>query len=219
MTKTAKPTTAGGRTKAAADPAAATLRKTMGDALVAIGKDRDEQAFALIFEYYAGRIKSFLMGKGMNEDTADELTQEIMLTVWRRAESYDPKKAAASTWLFTIARNRRIDYLRGNSRVEVELDDELLDIRTTESDTQARFVAQAQVADEIDTALAALPAEQRQVMHLSYFRGMSHGAIANWLDLPIGTVKSRIRLAMQSVKANLEGDELPLERDDYLDSD
>jgi len=219
VTKTAKPTTAGGRTKAAADPSAATLRKTMGDALVAIGKDRDEQAFALIFEYYAGRIKSFLMGKGMNEDTADELTQEIMLTVWRRAESYDPKKAAASTWLFTIARNRRIDYLRGNSRVEVELDDELLDIRTTESDTQARFVAQAQVADEIDTALAALPAEQRQVMHLSYFRGMSHGAIANWLDLPIGTVKSRIRLAMQSVKANLEGDELPLERDDYLDSD
>ncbi len=219
MTKTDKPPTAGGRSKAAIDPAAATLRKTMGDALVAIGRDRDEHAFALIYNYYAGRIKSFLMGKGMNEDTADELTQEIMLTVWRRAESYDPKKAAASTWLFTIARNRRIDYLRGNSRIEVELDDELLDIRTTESDTQARFVAQEQVADDIDAALAVLPAEQRQVMHLSYFRGMSHGAIANWLDLPIGTVKSRIRLAMQSVKSNLKGEDDVLERDDYLDSE
>lgn len=191
----------------------------MGDALVAIGRDRDKKAFSLIYEYYAGRIKSFLMGKGMNEDTADELMQEIMLTVWRRAESYDPKKAAASTWLFTIARNRRIDYLRGSSRVEIELDDEILDIRTTESGTQAKYVAQEQSAEEISTALAALPAEQRQVMHLSYFRGLSHGAIANWLDLPIGTVKSRIRLAMQSVKVQLQGEGDSLNRDDYLDSD
>ena len=121
----------------------------MGDALVAIGRDRDEAAFALIYDYYAGRIKSFLMGKGMNEDTAEELTQEIMLTVWRRAESYDPNKAAASTWLFTIARNRRIDYLRGNSRIEVELDDEVLDLERTESDVQARHVHAEQSAERL----------------------------------------------------------------------
>ena len=184
--------------------AAATLRKRMGDNLAAIARDRDEKAFADVYGYYAGRVKSFLMGKGMNEDTAEELMQEIMLTVWRRAESYDPKKAAASTWLFTIARNRRIDYLRGNSRIEVELDDEMLDIETTESDPQARFVTDAQSSELLERALARLPQEQRQVMHLSYFRGQSHGAIARWLDLPIGTVKSRIRLAMQSVRAYLQ---------------
>lgn len=187
--------------------AAAELRKRMGDNLVAIGRDRDEVAFADVYSYYAGRVKSFLMGKGMVEEIAEELTQEIMLTVWRRAESYDPAKAAASTWLFTIARNRRIDYLRGNSRIEVELDDEMLDIETTENDSQAKFVDDAQDSIRLKNALEKLPQEQRQVMHLSYFRGQSHGAIAKWLDLPIGTVKSRIRLAMQAVRVSLQNEE------------
>lgn len=183
------------------------LRKRMGDNLLAIGRDRDEAAFSDVYSYYAGRVKSFLMGKGMNDEIAEELTQEIMLTVWRRAESYDPKKAAASTWLFTIARNRRIDYLRGNSRIEVELDDEMLDIETTDTDPQAKFVSDAQSSDRLERALEKLPHEQRQVMHLSYFRGQSHGAIAKWLDLPIGTVKSRIRLAMQAVRSSLQAEE------------
>ena len=183
------------------------LRKRMGDNLVAIGASRDETAFADVYSYYAGRVKSFLMGKGMADEIAEELTQEIMLTVWRRAESYDPKKAAASTWLFTIARNRRIDYLRGNSRIEVELDDEMLDVETTENDPQAKYVSDAQAAKQLERALEKLPQEQRQVMHLSYFRGQSHGAIAKWLDLPIGTVKSRIRLAMQAVRSSLQSEE------------
>lgn len=190
------------------------LRKRMGDNLVAIGENRDEAAFADVYSYYAGRIKSFLMGKGMNDEIAEELTQEIMLTVWRRAVSYDPKKAAASTWLFTIARNRRIDYLRGNSRIEVELDDEMLDIESTETDPQAKFVSDSQSAKQLERALAKLPQEQRQVMHLSYFRGQSHGAIAKWLDLPIGTVKSRIRLAMQAVRSSLQSEDESL-RDEY----
>ncbi len=183
------------------------LRKRMGDNLVAIGERKDEAAFADVYTYYAGRVKSFLMGKGMNDQIAEELMQEIMLTIWRRAESYDPKKAAASTWLFTIARNRRIDYLRGNSRIEVELDDEMLDLETTEEDPQAKYVNDQQAAKQLERALSKLPQEQRQVMHLSYFRGQSHGAIAKWLDLPIGTVKSRIRLAMQAVRVNLQNEE------------
>ena len=189
------------------DSAAATLRKRMGDNLRAIATHRDEAAFADFYGYYAGRVKSFLMGKGMSEEISEELTQEIMITVWRRAESYDPKKAAASTWLFTIARNRRIDYLRGNSRIEVELDDELLDMGNTEAESQATYVADEQAAAQLHRALAKLPQEQRQVMHLSYFRGQSHGDIAQWLDIPIGTVKSRIRLAMQSVRESLEAEE------------
>ncbi len=189
------------------DNAATALRKRMGDNLLAVASHRDEAAFSDFYSYYAGRVKSFLMGKGMSEEISEELTQEIMLTVWRRAESYDPRKAAASTWLFTIARNRRIDYLRGNSRIEVELDDELLDVGNTEAESQATFVADEQAAQQLERALAKLPQEQRQVMHLSYFRGQSHGDIAQWLDIPIGTVKSRIRLAMQSVRESLEEEE------------
>ncbi len=187
--------------------ASAALRKRMGDNLKAIGRDRDENAFADFYNYYAGRVKSFLMGKGMTEEISDELMQEIMLIVWRRAESYDPSKAAASTWLFTIARNRRIDYLRGNSRIEVELEDEMLDVENDESETQAGYVDAEQAAERLHRALEKLPQEQRQVMHLSYFRGQSHGDIAEWLDLPIGTVKSRIRLAMQAVRSSLKDED------------
>lgn len=187
--------------------ASAALRKRMGDNLKAIGRDRDENAFADFYNYYAGRVKSFLMGKGMTEEISDELMQEIMLIVWRRAESYDPEKAAASTWLFTIARNRRIDYLRGNSRIEVELEDEMLDVENDESETQAGYVDAEQAAERLHRALEKLPQEQRQVMHLSYFRGQSHGDIAEWLDLPIGTVKSRIRLAMQAVRSSLKDED------------
>jgi len=195
--ETVRPTTV----RPSTDPAERKAR--MRENLRRIGADRDEQAFADVYDYFAGRVKSFLIGKGMNEDSAEELTQEIMLIIWRRAESYDPDRAAASTWIFTIARNRHIDFLRGNQRVEVELDDEILELETTERDSQEKHVESEQAARRLADALEKLPQEQKQVMHLSYFRGQSHGAIAKWLDLPIGTVKSRIRLAMQSVRSQL----------------
>ena len=185
------------------DTAAQAVATRMRDNLVAVGKNRDKTAFADFYAHFSGRIKSFLMGKNMDEATAEELAQEIMLIVWRRAESYDPAKAAASTWLFTIARNRRIDYLRGNSRVEVELDDEMLEV-DDHKPTQEERVGLAQQTLKLENAMSKLPAEQRQVIHLSYFRGQSHGAIADWLDLPIGTVKSRIRLAMQAIRSDLQ---------------
>jgi len=191
--------------QASVDPAA--QKEQMRENLTLIGANRDEHAFAEVYDYFSGRVKSFLIGKGMNEDSAEELMQEIMLIIWRRAESYDRTKAAASTWIFTIARNRHIDFLRGNNRIEVELDDEILELETTERDIQERHVDNEYASQKLFKALEQLPQEQRQVMHLSYFRGQSHGAIALWLDLPIGTVKSRIRLAMQAVRANLKAEE------------
>lgn len=182
-------------------------RDELGQALVEIGENRDEAAFALVYTHFAGRVKSFLIGKGMQENTADELMQEIMLIVWRRAESYDPAKAAASTWIFTIARNRRIDHLRGNSRVEIELDDVTLERGLNsdlEDNTMEAEAALTQQTKKMYEAMDDLPPEQKQVMHLSYFRGQSHGDIAQWLGLPVGTVKSRIRLALQSVRANMQ---------------
>jgi len=185
-------------------------REELGQALIDIGSRQDEAAFETIYTHFAGRVKSFLLGKGMEDTTAEELMQEILLIVWRRAESYDPTKAAASTWIFTIARNRRIDYLRGNSRIEVELDDAMLE-RGTEhqntSDTLEHKTTVAQESKKLFDAMENLPPEQQQVMHLSYFRGQSHGDIAQWLGLPVGTVKSRIRLALQNVRTNMEADD------------
>lgn len=191
--------------KVAPDPA--DQKEKMRENLTLIGTDRDEEAFAEVYEYFAGRVKSFLIGKGMNEDSAEELMQEIMLIIWRRAISYDRSKAAASTWIFTIARNRHIDFLRGNNRIEVELDDEILELETTERDVQEKHVDNEQASGRLARALEKLPQEQRQVMHLSYFRGQSHGAIARWLELPIGTVKSRIRLAMQAIRQQLQAED------------
>lgn len=191
----------------AAEDASKALTQRMRDNLLAIGKHRDQAAFQDFYTHFAGRIKSFLLGKGMQESIAEELTQEIMLIVWRRAESYNPEKAAPSTWLFTIARNRRTDYLRGNARIEVELDDEMLEVDDNEL-TQIEQVGLEQQTVVLEQALNKLPQEQRQVLHLSYFRGQSHGAIAEWLDLPIGTVKSRIRLAMQAIRSELVAEEI-----------
>ncbi len=179
------------------------LNQRMNGHLLAIGAHRDETAFSEVYAHFAGRIKSFLMSRGLEDSIAEELVQEIMLLVWRRAESFDPKKAAASTWIYTIARNRRIDYLRGNSRIEVEFEDEMLELDDDEM-TQEQSVDLAQQSGLLQDAIKRLPQEQQHVMHLSYFRGQSHGAIAEWLGLPIGTVKSRIRLAMKSIRTDLE---------------
>ncbi len=184
----------------------ASINERMQRNLLAIASDRDETAFADFYAYFAGRVKSFLMGKGMNEDTSEELVQEIMITVWRKAQSYDPGKAAASTWLFTIARNRRIDYLRGNSRIEVELDDYMLeeDDTVVSQEASLNLIQQSSI---LEKTLTKLPQDQQQVMHLSYYRGLSHGDIAQWLSIPIGTVKSRIRLAMQTMRSEFSEQE------------
>ena len=189
-------------------------REELAQALVSIATHQSEAAFHTVYEHFAGRVKSFLLGKGMDEETAEELMQEIMITVWRKSTTYDPKKAAASTWIFTIARNRRIDYLRGNYRVEVELDDALLerelDLAESENSLDSELNLQ-QNSNRLYEAMEELPKEQKQVLHLSYFRGQSHGDIAVWLGLPVGTVKSRIRLALQSVRSSMK-DEINEER-------
>ncbi len=171
--------------------------------LTEIGRTQSTDAFSAIYEHFAGRVKSFLIGKGISEDTAEELMQEVMLTVWRRACTYDASKAAASTWIFTVARNRRIDHLRGTPRAEVDLEDQLLQLESEDTPHEQQ-VDLWQDATRIHNAMELLPKEQRKVLHLSFFNGLSHGAIAAGLDLPIGTVKSRIRLAMRCIKNNLQ---------------
>ena len=174
--------------------------------LTDIGQHQSAEAFSTVYNHFAGRVKSFLIGKGINDDTAEELMQEVMLAVWRRACTFDQSKAAASTWIFTIARNRRIDHLRGTPRIEIELEDSLLQLESDDPSLEQQLDLW-QDATRVHGAMAKLPVDQRKVLHLSFFKGQSHGDIATRLGLPIGTVKSRIRLAMRSIRNTLHQQE------------
>lgn len=171
-----------------------------GETLCAVA-DQDRAAFAQLFEYFAPRVKSYMLRLGSDDSQAEELAQETMVTVWRKASQYDPGRAAASTWIFTIARNRRIDAFRRTNRPELDPDDPAL---VPDPPPQGdAVVEQKQNAARVQAALATLPEEQRQVLHMSFFDEKTHSEIAEQLDLPLGTVKSRIRLAFGRVKASI----------------
>jgi RNA polymerase sigma-70 factor (ECF subfamily) len=169
--------------------------------IVSIARDRDREAFASLFEHFAPRVKSYMLRLGAPAEAAEELAQETLLIVWRRAEAYDPAKAAASTWVFAIARNLRIDVARRANRAPLR-DDPAFEISAPPTPDSA-FSA---VEDEarIGLAIATLPVEQARVIKLSFFSDKPHSEIAAELDLPLGTVKSRLRLAMIRLRALLE---------------
>tara|TARA_A100001037_G_scaffold289811_1_gene301966 strand:- start:248 stop:802 length:555 start_codon:yes stop_codon:yes gene_type:complete len=163
--------------------------------------DSDRTAFAALFRHFAPRVKSYMLRLGSDDSQAEELAQETMATVWRKAGQYDATRAAASTWIFTIARNLRIDAFRRANRPELDPEDPaLVPDAPPQSDA---VVEQKQNAARIRAALAELPDEQRQVLHMSFFDDKTHSEIAATLDLPLGTVKSRIRLAFGRVKASI----------------
>lgn len=167
-----------------------------------IGRQRDREAFRELFDRFAPRIRAFLASRGVAPAVADDLTQEVMLTIWRRAESYDRSKAAASTWIFTIARNRHIDHYRKNQRARA-LDEDDPQLQPDPAPAADRLVEQSQDAGRVARALSELPADQRDIIELAFSRGWSHSEIAENLALPLGTVKSRIRLAMARLKMSL----------------
>lgn len=171
------------------------------DLMAAIAERRDRSAFVQLFEYFAPRIKAYMRRMGADGALADELAQESLITLWRRAASYDPARASVSTWLFTIARNKRIDAARRTKRSEFLVEDPLLDERAIPSGEQ---VASASETSRIlKEAIAELPDDQAAIVKMSYFDGQSHSVIAEQLGLPLGTVKSRIRLALQKLKQSL----------------
>lgn len=171
------------------------------DLLAAIAERADRGAFAELFERYAGRIKAFLMKSRTDPGTAEEIAQEVMVTVWRKAASFDRSKASAATWVYTIARNRRIDHLRKQARPEPDPADPHFQ---PEPEVSAeRAVANAARDTRVREALAALTEEQREVVQLAFFSGLSHGEIAEELGAPLGTVKSRLRLSFARLRGEL----------------
>lgn len=164
----------------------------------------DREAFADLFQRYAGRVKSFLVAGGAPPDEADEAAQEVMVSVWRRASAYDPDKAAVSTWIFAIARNRRIDMIRRARRPEPDPQDPLF--QPAPEPDPAHAAALRARDERVRAALSALSDDQRETVRLAFFAGLTQAEISEKLDAPLGTVKSRLRLAFKRLRAAL-GDE------------
>ncbi|MEM9267500.1 MAG: sigma-70 family RNA polymerase sigma factor [Pseudomonadota bacterium] len=162
---------------------------------------QDRQAFATFFARYGVRIKAFMLRSGMADLDAEEIMQDVMVSVWRRASTFDPEKAGVSTWVFAIARNRRIDVLRKHARPAPDPNDPMFQ-PDPEPDAGAH-ISKLEMQTKVRKALLALPAEQRSVLLAAFFDGLSHGEVAERLNLPLGTVKSRIRLACKALRPAL----------------
>jgi RNA polymerase sigma-70 factor (ECF subfamily) len=174
------------------------------DALLGrVAATQDRAAFAALFAHFAPRIKAYLLRLGAPSGVAEELAQEALLSVWRKAHLFDPAKASAATWLFTIARNLRIDAIRRERRPELDPEDFMPE---PDADADAGLML-AENEGRLRLALKELPADQIQVVELSFFADKPHSQIAVELGIPLGTVKSRLRLAMGRLKRAMGGDE------------
>ena len=171
-----------------------------------VSLNKDKEAFTALFTHFSPLLKSFLMKSGgQNPANVEELIQETWIKVWRKAPRFSSKQGSASTWIYTIARNTRIDGIRKHARQ----DPKMLSAEDiyAEGDNDAPHTTLVQLRDKrlVSSELRKLPAEQAEVLTLMYFQGMSGQQVAKALDLPLGTVKSRIRLAMAKMKLALPG--------------
>jgi len=164
--------------------------------ILRIAEDRDQQAFIQLFDEVGSKLKAYAMRCGALDGEAEDVVQECMLTVWRKAHQFNPKTASANTWLYTIVRNKRIDMARKTKADMVVSDDLWPEPIGEELENDVERDLNGNIAR---TLLHSLPDEQRQIVYKVYFEGKSHSEIANELDLPLGTIKSRLRLAMKKL--------------------
>ncbi len=157
---------------------------------------QDQAAFAELFDHFAPRVKGFLIKSGANNSLAEECAQEVMATCWHKAHMFDPARASVATWIFTIARNRKIDVLRKERRPEPEE----LTWGPEEEPDQADVMAIQQESEILGRAIAELPEAQRELIQKAYFGDFTHSEIADQTGLPLGTIKSRIRLALERLR-------------------
>lgn len=179
-----------------------TVSSQMSVCLQRIGDSKDHAAFETVFRFFAPRVKAYLMRSVREPNASEELMQETMVQVWRKAVQYDPAKASASTWIFAIARNLRIDAYRKENRPEVDFNDPAL---VPEPERQPdHWVEGEQASVHIRTAMADLSSAEQAVLRLAYFEDKSQSMIAEQLQIPLGTVKSRLRLAFSKLRRALE---------------
>lgn len=169
-----------------------------------IARGRDTDAFALLFDHFAPRINAYMRKLRLDTGEAEEITQEVMFTLWHKAGMFDPAKSNLSTWLFRIARNRRIDRARRDRSGDLDMTDPSLMPEPEPMPDAGIDIAQREAL--LNRAMAELPSEQFDIIRLAFFLGLSHSQIAEETGLPVGTVKSRIRLAFARLRSSLEDD-------------
>ncbi len=167
----------------------------------AVISQRDMVAYEQIFKYFAPRVKSYMMKMTADGQLAEELMQETMITVWYKADRFDPLKGALSTWIFTIARNQRIDAIRREKRPEFDPDD--LAFIPDEVPAADDVIVLQQSAEELKRAMEHLPCEQSELLKMSFYEDYSQSVIAEKMNIPLGTVKSRMRLAFEKLRVAL----------------
>jgi RNA polymerase sigma-70 factor, ECF subfamily len=188
--------------RAAPGPLAGMNLRAMSELLARIALASDAAAFHELYQSYGPRVKAYLVRRGVDAATAEDLAQETLLAVWRRAALFSSTKGSASTWIFSIARNLWIDRLRKEVPWQ-ELPPAHAEASSPEPSPEV-VLSENEVTIRVRAALATLPAEQQRVLELAYLRGLSHGEIAAELGVPLGTVKSRVRLAYQRLRAQVE---------------
>ena len=174
----------------------------LGNFLKDIGENQDKLAFSNIFKYFAPRLKSYFVKIGCTETQAEEIIQEVMIAVWTKSNTYDREKSSVSTWIYTIAKNKRIDKIRKEKKHNTVESDESLEIPVPSK--QEQQILSTEVSEKIRHSLKFLPNEQAELLKLSYFYEKTHSDIAKDLCLPLGTVKSRIRLALSKMRNLVE---------------
>jgi RNA polymerase sigma-70 factor (ECF subfamily) len=168
-----------------------------------VAEHRDREAFSQLFDHFVPRLEAYLQRLGADKATAEEISQDVMMTLWRKAQLFDPQKSSVTTWLYRIARNRRIDAAR-RDRLDYRdpMDATFGDVA---DDRELDSTVDVQRREEVlRTAIKELPEEQLTLVRLAFFESLSHSTIAERTGLPLGTVKSRIRLAFTRLRRTLE---------------
>lgn len=177
------------------------LQDDLSRLLLRVGRDQDDSAFETLFRHYGPRIRAFMRKRCGDATQAEELMQETFANVWRRAGSFDPARGTVSAWIYTVARNTSVDVFRRRNRPEFDPQDPAL---VPEAAEQADTVMEMrQSAERLRLAMRDLPGEQSEVLKLSFFDELSHSVIAERLGIPLGTVKSRIRMAFSRLRDSL----------------
>lgn len=167
--------------------------------MIAVRDQQDRAAFAALFQHFAPRVKGFLMKSGSDAALAEDCAQDVMATLWHKAAQFDPARASVATWVFTIARNRRIDIARRARRPEPEV----LEWGPEAEPDQAEVYEAGQETARLVAALADLPEKQRALIQRAFYGDLSHSDIASETGLPLGTIKSRIRLALERLRQRM----------------